>query len=96
MSKRLTDEDKIRINEVYAVCKNYSKTAQITGFSAASVKKYVIPDFESPVVTIPNIGDFNLMSIEDNVNFLKNFGHITQLTSQEKADIQNLWKELLV
>ena len=45
MAKRVTNEDIIRINEIYAATKVYAETARQTGFSASTVKKYVNPNY---------------------------------------------------
>lgn len=99
MAKRLTDEDKLRINEVYYLTKNYTKTAKETGFSVASVRKYVDPNFEP--MEKKNIKKFNAeeLSVEINLEpFVKseNWGEFCELSDKEKEDIKELWKELIV
>ena len=46
MARRVAAKDIEYINEVYYLCKSYSKTAQATGWSAATVRKYVIDGYE--------------------------------------------------
>lgn len=43
---RVTQEDIIHINDVYYKCRTYAETARQTGFSASTVKKYVIAGYE--------------------------------------------------
>lgn len=100
MAKRLTDEDKIRINEVYYLTKNYTKTAAETGFSVASVRKYVILDYTpagngqiTKKVTVDDISemiDLNPFLMSDN------WGNLCVLTDKEKCEIQELHKELII
>ena len=45
MANRITEEQKIQINEVYAQCGVKSKTAEIVGVSVASVSRYLIPNY---------------------------------------------------
>lgn len=96
MARRLTDDDKIQINEVYAICKNITKTAQITGFSAASVKKYIIPDYEPAAPNRPNLNSFNIPSIEDTIKKLQEDDGLCVLHEWEKEEIELLWEDLLV
>jgi hypothetical protein len=50
MASKVTNEDILRINEIYYKTKVYAETARQTGFSASTLKKYVIPGWQ-PVVT---------------------------------------------
>ena len=44
MAKRITDEQKTQINELYSKYKNKTKVAKEMGISIASVNKYIITD----------------------------------------------------
>ena len=48
MATKVTQEDKIRMNELYLKYKTYAEVARQTGFSASTVKKYIISDFILP------------------------------------------------
>ena len=39
----VTDNDKIQFNELYLQCGTYAEVARRTGFSASTVKRYIIP-----------------------------------------------------
>ena len=54
-------EDILRINELYYKHKTYAEVARQTGFSASTVKKYVIPGW-APVAT-ENIIKFNIETL---------------------------------
>ena len=45
MAGRITQDQIIKINEVYAQCGVKSRTAEIVGVSVASVNKYLIPNY---------------------------------------------------
>lgn len=96
MARRLTENDKIQINEVYAVCRNYTKTAEITGFSVASVKKYVIPDYEPAARLRPDPNSFSIPSIEETIERLQTEDELCLLHEWEKEEIELLQEDLLV
>ena len=49
---RVTQEDIVHINDVYYKCRTYAETARQTGFSASTVKKYVIVGY-TPAENVP-------------------------------------------
>ena len=58
MASKVTNEDIVRINELYYKYKTYAEVARQTGFSAGTVKKYVIANWQ-PVIK-ENIIHFDL------------------------------------
>lgn len=96
MARRLTENDKIQINEVYAACRNYTKTAEITGFSAASVRKYVIPNYEPAARHRPDPNSFHVPSIDDTIKMLQADDELCLLSEKEKQEMESLWKDLMV
>lgn len=98
MASKVTSEDILRINEIYYKTKVYAETARQTGFSASTVKKYVIPGWQ-PVV-IENIVRFELSQIpEFDSSIFKgvdNYGDLCVFTEREKEEIEGLWGELAV
>lgn len=94
MPRRLTDEDKKLINEVYYLTKNYAETARQTGFSSSSVKRYVILNYKPEVkkekekLRIPAQSSVNLAAIS-------NWGDVCVLSAEEKSAIIELRKEFL-
>ena len=100
MASKVTNEDILRINELYYKHKTYAEVARQTGFAASTVKKYVIPNWE-PVKT-DNIIRFDLVNLP---NFSKaaelfrgveNYGDLCILDESEKEELKELWKELAV
>ena len=100
MANKVTNEDILRINEIYYKTKVYAETARQTGFSAGTVKKYVIPGWQ-PVVT-ENIQKFDLAQLPDFQKAVEifrgisNYGNLCVLTAYEQDEIKELWKELAV
>ena len=97
MARRVTPEDIQQINEVYYQCKNYAKTAEITGWSAATCRKYAQHDYVPAAqehktynIQIPSIEETAKMLIEDSES------ELTLLTEEEKREVEALWPSLLV
>lgn len=100
MANKVTNEDILRINEIYYKTKVYAETARQTGFSASTVKKYVIPGWEPiqeaevihfDISTLPNFKE--AVKIFRGVD---NYGELCVLSKEEKNEIEELWKELSV
>ena len=100
MANKVTSDDILRINEIYYKTGVYAETARQTGFSASTVKKYVIPGWK-PVMS-EEIIVFNMNDIPDFKEAVKcfrgvdNYGYLCVLTEQEREEIKELWKELVV
>lgn len=100
MASKVTNEDILRINELYYKHKVYAEVARQTGFSASTVKKYVIPNW-APVAS-ENIIRFDIAQLPDFTSAaeifrgISNYGALCILTDYEKQEIKNLWGELTV
>ena len=95
---RLSDEKIQLIKETYAKVGTYTATAKIVGSSPATVKKYVME--ECPVQTNPKKEpirfDGEIPSVED-VSWIyekSERGLITQLSDEEKKELEEFRKEL--
>lgn len=100
MANKVTNEDILRINEIYYKTKVYAETARQTGFSASTVKKYVIPGWKP--VAVENVIHFNLAELPDFTSAaelfqgINNYGNLCILTQSEQEEIKNLWRELAI
>ena len=98
MANKVTNEDILRINEIYYKTKVYAETARQTGFSASTVKKYVIPGWQP--VAVENIKKFDPAQLPDFQKAVEifrgidNYGNLCVLTDYEKYEIKDLWKEM--
>lgn len=108
MAKRITEEQKIQINEVYAQCGVKSKTAEIVGVSVASVNRYLIPNYvpaaqrNLPECTETPLGyiDFveKIIATIDSTycSPIQAFCKVCELTDDEWAELKELQKGLMV
>lgn len=95
MAKRVTEEDIYLMNETYYNYKSYAETARRTGWSAATVRKYV----DSSFVPIQNdqITRFDKAILPlDITQFtnVTNLGDLCELTSEEREELNNNRKEI--
>ena len=96
----VTDNDKIQFNELYLQCGTYAEIARRTGFSASTVKKYIIPNYVSINAVAENIVPFDkeIFTI-DQISFPNNrkeFYNLLVLTDTEKQECEKLREELLI
>lgn len=97
---KVTNEDILRINEIYYKTKVYAETARQTGFSASTVKKYVIPGW-APVAE-KNVKRFELAVLPDFNETVKifrgvdNYGELCVYSEEEYKGVQELWEDLVI
>ena len=100
MASKVTNEDILRINELYYKHKVYAEVARQTGFSASTVKKYIDKNWQP--VTAENIIHFDLAELPDFTRAaelfkgIDNYGNLCMLTQREQEEIKNLWTELVI
>lgn len=98
MATKVTNEDIIRMNEIYYKVHTYAETARQTGFSASTVKKYIIPNWQP--VEQQNIVRFEWSEIPDFDDEIfkdvDNYGDLCVLTEREQHEIKELWRELSI
>lgn len=100
MASKVTNEDILRINELYYKYKTYAEVARQTGFAASTVKKYVISGWKP--VKVENIVHFDMAQLPDFTKAaelfrgINNYGNLCVLTEYEKNEMKKLWEELAV
>ena len=94
MAKRVTNEDIININEAYLIAGTYSGAAAATGWSASTIKKYIIPNYKSEQKV--EVEDIKLPPLDEVAEWLPPWYDITCLTPEEEKEIKLLWKEMIV
>ena len=97
MANKITEEDILNINKAYLELKTYSGVARKLGFSPATVKKYIIPNFV--IVKDENIKRFNtndLRSLDLDMFRIKDWDKLIQISDEEMKEIEDLWKELII
>ena len=92
----ITQKEIKEINQLYAKLKTYAAVARATGFSPATVKKYVIKDWtdvdESTFIRF----DRPLPDFDSTPFRCDDWGPLCVLTHEEEQEIRELWKELEV
>ena len=99
MAKRVTPEDIITINETYLICKSYSATAKATGWSASTVSKYVDKNYVSKDEIGKNPHEdatIQPADLDAAMDYLLSDSNLSCLTEQERADMKEIWKGMLV
>lgn len=94
MAKKVTNEDIIQMNEAFLLCKTYSGVAKATGWSASTVKKYIIDGYISSKKPI----EYNVipLSVEDTIQKLISNEAICSVTEEEKLELKELQKDIIV
>ena len=98
MANKVTNEDILRMNELYYKHKTYAAVARETGFSASTVKKYIVPGWKP--VEAANIKRFDMGRLPDFSSSafkgIDNYGELCVLTEREQEEIKELWEELAI
>lgn len=95
MASKVTEQDKVNMNELYLRFKTYAAVARETGFSASTVKKYIVPNY----VSINDI-KINKFNGEIPIEFLpfpnsqNDWFNLLQLTTDELEELNLLRKEI--
>lgn len=95
MAKKVKPEDIIKINKAYKLCGSYSGAAKATGWSAATIKRYVDPNFILEEEPTHNI-HIEIPEVSEIVEQLKENKNICALTEEERKAVQNLWEEMII
>ena len=92
--KRVQPEDIIKMNELYLTIGTYAGVARAVGFSAGTVKRYIIADFtpQAEMKPIEKI-EFEIPSMNELV-YPENWDDFLQLSTEEKEAIKELQKTI--
>lgn len=88
MANKVTPDDVLQMNILYLEFKTYAAVARKTGFSAGTVKKYIIPNFtlaEEKVVWTGELSPVGSFSIERE-----------DLSFSEISELEQLRKEICI
>ena len=98
MATRITEEDKININELYLKYKTYAEVARQTGFSPSTVKKYVIPNYIAKDSL--QVNKYNELTVSKTFYSFpldrRGWESLLILTEEEKTAMNELRKEILI
>lgn len=96
---KITQEDILKINEAYYRLKSYAAVSRELGFSASTVKKYVIADYKpEDQRTIKRFTHMDMPLVFGEYLFrgVDNYGELCVLSAEEKDEIKKLWEEVSV
>lgn len=96
MAKRVTDEDILKINNIYYACHTYAETARQTGFSPTTVKKYVISDYVPLTTKEIAHEEIIIPSLDSYIDSLRTMKDLSNISDKEKNELPNLWREMLI
>ena len=96
MARKVTEEDKVLMNELYIKLKTYAAVARETGFSPTTVKRYIIQNYVPKDSIQKNKFDLEIPSINYDLFKVEDFGLLCVLSKEEKNEIEELWKEMLL
>ena len=99
MARTVVTQEMIKqINELYLKIKTYSGVAREIGIAPSTVKKYIIPNYQSEDSIKKKIfqkEDIPKLSFEKFKN-LNDWGELCFLSESEKEEIKELWNEILM
>lgn len=96
MARKVSDADIERMVELYSQIGTYAGVAREVGFSASTVRKYIIAANEQKPPEVKEGNKFDPAAVE-RVEVSKEIfkgGDLLCLTDKERQGIQELWKEL--
>lgn len=96
MARKVTEEDKILMNELYIKLKTYAAVARETGFSPTTVKRYIIQNYVPKDSIQKNKFNLEIPPINYDLFKVEDFGLLCVLSKEEKDEIEELWKEMLL
>ena len=92
----ITQKEIKEINRLYAELKTYAAVSRATGFSPATVKKYVIKDWKEPEEAEIIRFDKPLPEFDSTMFRSDDWGPLCLLSPDEEKEIRELWKEMEV
>ena len=90
MATKITQEDILAINRAYQRIGTYAGAARELGFSAGTIKKYIVKDFIDP----DTIQIKKFSSIIPKLEDMESINWNLTLTKEEQEEIEELWKEI--
>lgn len=94
--KVITQKEIREMNSLYLQLKTYAAVSRATGFSPATVKKYIIPNYSEPEESNFIRFDRPLPEFDSTMFRCDDWGHLCLLSPEEEDEIRELWKELEV
>ena len=99
MARRVTDKDIKEMFEAYALCGSYSGVAAATGWSVSTVRKYLNMDYSAGALSNDQVSaakEIQLPSIEDIVRGITGKQKLSTLSPQEKKEVKEIQKGMII
>lgn len=94
---KITEDQKIQMNILYKRLGTYAAVAREIGCAPSTVKRYIIEDFVEPEQIHQNLFvPAVLPALNLSIFNEKPLGELCILSEEEKEEIHELWKEILV
>lgn len=93
---RVSPDDIITFNNLYLKYKTYAAVARETGFSASTVKKYIISGYEQAQTTEIKKFEGDLPPFEPETFRKDDWCDFIMYLPGEREEIEELWKELAI
>ena len=90
MANKVTQQDIIKFNELYLQHKTYAAVARETGFSATTVKKYIIQNFAA----VPTTKFEGSTELKTGIFKEHPWDNLLDLSDKEKEEMEILRKEV--
>ena len=91
---RVSPEDIIKFNDLYLELKTYAGVARETGFSASTVKKYIIKDYTPVEKKKKKKFSGDLPEFVPETFRKQDWGSFLDMTEAEYDEVKELWKEM--
>ena len=92
----ITQKEIKEMNRLYAELGTYAAVSRATGFSPATVKKYIIKDYKPTDESTWIRFDRPLPEFDSTPFRCDDWGSMCLLSPEEEEEIRELWKELEV
>lgn len=98
MANRITEEQIKIINDAYLLCGTYSGAAKAAGCSPSTAKKYIIPGWGAQANSEPSSYNIQVRPVNEIMPFTnpEDIYKATEITNEEKIELQVFWKEIMV
>ena len=94
---KITEDQKLQMNILYKRLGTYAAVAREIGCAPSTVKRYIVEDFVEPEkiqqkLFVPAaLPELNLSLFKE-----KTFAELCVLSNEEKEQVRELWKEMLM
>lgn len=95
----ITEDTKLKINQLYYEYKNKAKVGRELGISSSTVSKYIIPNWAPSTQEVKHFTHEMLPPLEIVGDFdisINHWNEIIALTDEEKEEMKILWGELQI